>query len=175
MAIAERIRFLRDWRGMTQSCLGTLAGLSERKADARIAQYESGDQRPDGKMTYKLAQALDVSPMALELPDVDTFAGAMHTLFALEDLYGLRIDATDGEVCLRMDPSRDSDKSRVLLEMLTLWQEEAAKLQAGEINKIEYDQWRYRYPDLVNKPDWIKTTPARRISDALTQALEDVE
>ena len=29
----------------------------------------------------------------------------MHTLFALEDMYGLKIGEIDGEVCLRLDKS----------------------------------------------------------------------
>lgn len=30
----------------------------------------------------------------------------MHTLFALEDIYGIKISDIDGEVCLRLDKNR---------------------------------------------------------------------
>ena len=30
----------------------------------------------------------------------------MHTLFALEDIYGLKIDKLDDEVCIRLDKNR---------------------------------------------------------------------
>ena len=39
MAIGERIRFIRNLRGMTQKFLGLQVGFSERTADIRMAQY----------------------------------------------------------------------------------------------------------------------------------------
>ena len=33
----------------------------------------------------------------------------MHTLFALEDMYGLKIGEIDGELCLRLDKSARND------------------------------------------------------------------
>ena len=38
MAIGERIRFLRNLRGMTQKYLGTAIGFPEKTADIRQAQ-----------------------------------------------------------------------------------------------------------------------------------------
>ena len=46
MAIGERIRFIRNLRGMTQKYLGTLVGFSEKTADIRMAQYEAGTRTP---------------------------------------------------------------------------------------------------------------------------------
>ena len=40
MAIGERIRFIRNLRGMTQKFLGLQVGFTERTADIRMAQYE---------------------------------------------------------------------------------------------------------------------------------------
>lgn len=31
--------------------------------------------------------------------------------------------------------------------MLCAWQEQAAKLEAGEITKGDYDNWQYHYPE----------------------------
>ena len=47
MAIGERIRFIRNLRGMTQKYLGIMAGLPERTADIRMAQYEAGTRTPN--------------------------------------------------------------------------------------------------------------------------------
>ena len=47
---------------------------------------------------YKRQQALDVSPHALDVPDIDSYIGLMHTLFTLEDLYGLTVSESDGEI-----------------------------------------------------------------------------
>lgn len=93
---------------------------------------------PKAELTAALAQALDVAPQALDIPDIDSQIGLMHTLFALEDIYGLTISETDGEVCLKI--SKDKGKAtEELLQMLTAWQEQAAKLTTKEISREEYD------------------------------------
>lgn len=87
MTIGERIHFFRILRGMTQKYLGTLIGFPEKSADVRLAQYETGIRTPKSDITYALANALDVSPQALDIPDIDSDIGLMHTFFALEDIY----------------------------------------------------------------------------------------
>ena len=85
--------------------------------------------------------------MALNVPDIDTDLGFMHTLFALEDIYGLKIDKLDDEVCIRLDKNRGTSYIS-LLERFSAWQKEAAKYRNGEISKEEYDRWRYTYPEV---------------------------
>ena len=75
MAIGERIRFIRNLRGMTQKYLGTLVGFPEKTADIRMAQYEAGTRTPKEDLTKALAAALDVSPLALNVPDIDSHFG----------------------------------------------------------------------------------------------------
>ena len=91
MAIGERIHFFRTMRGMTQKYLGMALGFPEKSADVRLAQYENGSRTPKADVTAALAQALDVSPKALDVPDIDSYTGLMHTLFTLEDRYGLEV------------------------------------------------------------------------------------
>lgn len=145
MAIGERIRYFRNLRGMTQKYLGMRVGFPERTADIRMAQYEAGTRTPKADLVEALAYVLDVSPQALTVPDIDTDYGLMHTLFALEDRRGLRIGEIDGEICLRLDKS-DWNKFHSMFNMWNAWRKEAAKLEAGEISKEEYDHWRYTYP-----------------------------
>jgi transcriptional regulator with XRE-family HTH domain len=147
MAIGERIRFFRNLKGMTQKFLGVQVGFPEKTADIRLAQYESGTRTPKSDLTEALANALDVSIMALNVPDIDTDIGFMHTLFALEDIYGLKIDKVDGEVCICLDKNRGTSYIS-LLERFTAWQKEAEKYRNGEISKEEYDRWRYTYPEV---------------------------
>ena len=90
MAIGERIHFFRLLRGMTQKYLGMALGFPEKSADVRLAQYETGSRTPKADLTAALAQVLDVSPHALSVPDIDSYVGLMHTLFTLEDNYGLK-------------------------------------------------------------------------------------
>ena len=67
MAIGERIHFFRTLRGMTQKYLGTLVGFPEKTADIRMAQYEAGSRTPKEDLTKVLANALEVSPLALDI------------------------------------------------------------------------------------------------------------
>ena len=145
MAISERIRFIRNLRGMTQKWLGMAVGFPEKTADIRMAQYESGTRTPKADLTNKLAEVLEVSPAALDIPNIENYNGVMHTLFALEDIYGLRIDKLSDEVCIRLDRDNGTE-FLTMLEMFTAWQEMAEKYQNGEITRDEYDQWWYNYP-----------------------------
>jgi len=147
MAIGERIHFFRTLRGMTQKYLGMQVGFPEKSADVRLAQYETGTRTPKADMTAALANILDVSPLALSVPDIDSYLGLMHTLFTLEDNYGVNIQEQDGEICLKVDFRKSKDAAE-LHRMLWAWREQAAKLEAGKITKEEYDRWRYRYPEL---------------------------
>lgn len=173
MATGERIHFFRNLRGMTQKYLGMMVGFPERSADIRMAQYESETRTPKAEITEKLASVLDVSPKAIDLPDIDSYIGLMHTFFALEDRYGLKIGEIDGELCLRLEKTRGTEYQN-LFELLSSWHQAAAKLEAGEITREEYDQWRYRYPKFdFSKPNWKKITISPGLSDILTEGLKE--
>ena len=161
MAIGERIRFFRNLKGMTQKFLGVKVGFPEKTADIRLAQYESGTRTPKSDLTQSLADALGVSTMALNVPDIDSDIGFMHTLFALEDIYGLKIDKFDDEICIHLDKNRGTAYIS-LLKQFSAWQKEAEKYRNGEISKEEYDHWRYTYPEVE----------AQRARDALDAMLK---
>ena len=171
MAIGERIHFFRLLRGMTQKYLGMALGFPEKSADVRLAQYETGTRTPKADLTAAMAKVLEVSPQALDVPDIDSYIGLMHTLFTLEDVYGLTISKADGEVCLKV--SKDKGKeSYELLQMLYAWREQADKLSAGEISKDDYDRWRYYYPKYDTTQLWTKV-PSQELSDTLVEAFQD--
>ena len=171
MAIGERIHFFRLMRGMTQKYLGTAVGFPERSADVRLAQYETGTRKPKAELTSALAQVLDVAPQALDIPDIDSYIGLMHTLFTLEDIYGLTVSETDGEVCLKVNKDKGTDAAE-LLKMLYAWKEQADKLNAKEIDREQYDQWRYHYPKYDTTQLWAKV-PSQELSDALVEQFKD--
>ena len=161
MATGERIHFFRTLRGMTLKHLGQMIGFPEKSADIRMAQYEAETRVPKDEITQKLAQALDVSPQAIAVPDIDSYTGLMHTFFALEDRYGLKIGEIDGELCLRLDKFKVTEYQN-MFEMLYSWRQVSAKLEAGVITKEEYDQWRYKYPNFdFSKPNLEKVGISR--------------
>jgi len=171
MAIGERIRFFRNLRGMTQKYLGMQVGFPEKTADIRMAQYESGSRTPKADLTNSLAEVFGVSTSALTVPDIDSYNGLMHTLFTLEDLYGLTVSEADGEVCLKVNKDKGKD-AHELLKMLYAWKEQADKLSSEEISKEEYDNWRYHYPKFDTTQRWAKV-PSQALSDALVEAFKD--
>lgn len=171
MAIGERIHFFRIMRGMTQKYLGMTVGFPEKSADVRLAQYETGSRKPKADLTAALAQVLDVSPQALDVPDIDSHIGLMHTLFTLEDIYGMTVGETDGDVCLKVNKDKGKEAYE-LLKMLSTWKEQADKLSADEISREEYDRWRYHYPKFDTTQIWAKV-PSQELSGALVEAFKD--
>lgn len=171
MAIGERIRFFRNLRGMTQKYLGQMVGFPEKTADIRMAQYESGSRSPKAELTENLAGVLGVSPLALSVPDIDSYLGLMHTLFTLEDRYGLTVETGETGVSLRVDPRKGKDAAE-LSEMLTAWAEQAEMYRNGKINREDYDKWRYNYPKYDETSGYVKT-PSKQLSDALVEAFKD--
>ena len=143
---------------MTFLSISATLGFPEKSADVRLAQYETGSRTPKADLTAALAQVLDVSPHALSVPDIDSYVGLMHTLFTLEDNYGLKISEMDGEVCLKVDVRKNKDAAR-LHEMLWTWREQAAKLEVGEISQEDYDRWRYHYPEFDKAQNYVKVPP----------------
>ncbi len=154
-----------------QLFLGTLVGFPEKTDDIRMAQYEAGTRTPKEDLTNALAGVLEVSPLALQVPDIDSYFGLMHTLFALEDLYGLTIERQSGEVIFRVDPNKEKDAA-TLHEMIDAWASVAEDYRSGKISKEEYDVWRYDYPQHDDTQVTAKN-PSQEFSDALLKKYKD--
>ena len=108
---------------------------------------------------------------AICLPHVLQYLGLMHTLFTLEDRYGLTVETGENGVSLRVDPRKGKDAAE-LSEMLTAWAEQAKKYRDGEINREDYDKWRYNYPKYDEASGYVKV-PSQQLSDALVEAFKD--
>ena len=171
MAIGERIRFFRNLRGMTQKYLGTVVGFPEKTADIRMAQYESGSRTPKADLTNKLAEVFGISPQALSVPDIDSYIGLMHTLFTLEDRHGLTIEKTENGVSMYADPKKGTDAAE-LSEMLNAWAEQSEKYHNGDINRDDYDKWRYNYPKYDETSGYVKV-PSQEVSEAMLEAFKN--
>ena len=150
MTCGEKIKRIRIFRGMTQKELGVLAGLGEPNANIRIAQYEADSRLPRRDLLNRIAQALDVAPAALSVPDIDSPMELMHTLFSLEDRYGLEIYEHNGAAYLQVNPLKNRE-AKQLNEILLAWKQVSDQLRRGEITRAEYDRWRYCYPQ-YHKP-----------------------
>ena len=95
MSPGKRIRRFRLERRMTQRALGIAVGFPAKTADIRIAQYESGARTPKHALLCTLAEALGVSPSALDIPRIKSREALNQLLLALEDEYGLTVTITE--------------------------------------------------------------------------------
>ena len=173
MAFGKRIKFFRNRKGMKQKELGELLGFLGKTSDVRVAQYETEARTPKADLVKEMAQIFGISTRAINVPNIDSYLGLMHTLFALEDMYGLKVRNVDGQPHICLDPSISAPGSSVD-EMLRSWMEQADKLKNGEISKEEYDEWRYKYPELDTYQKRAKV-PSQELSDYLVKELTKKE
>lgn len=166
MAIGERIRYIRNLRGITQKALGMAVGFPEKTAEIRMAQYESGSRTPKKKLVEEIAYYLGVEPYALEVPNFDHYYGLLHSLFALEDLTGCTVkkDFNNDEVHLVFNFHKCSESKFNIYDDLSKLAEQSEKYQNSEISRNEYDNWRYNYPSYVS----LKKSD-QQISDEINQ------
>ena len=134
MALGERLNFFRNLMGMTMKYLGQIVVFPEKTADVRLVQYETGTRTPKADLTNLLASALGVSPMTLNEPNIESYVGLMHSFFALEDFYGLKIKMIDGIPSLQNATNTDANYE-TLSGLFRDWVEKSDKLTAGEISK----------------------------------------
>ena len=72
----------------------------------RLTQYKTGSRKPKADLTAALAQMLNVFPQTLDVPDINSYIGLMHTLFTLEDIYDLTVSEADGEIFLKVNRTK---------------------------------------------------------------------
>lgn len=137
MNIGKRIRSLRMFRNMTQKELGDKLGYISSPT-IRIAQYEAGKRTPQKEAISNFAEALDVSFNAIDVPAINDSTELMHTLFAMEDFFDLKIKDIDNKAYLTFD-------SLELEEMLSEWLKVYNSYQNGDISEFDYKEWEYKF------------------------------
>ena len=150
-----------------------MLGFDPKSADVRISQYEKDAKMPKEELIHSMADILGISPMALKLPNIDSYDALMHTLFALEDIYGLTVSEEDGKVSLYLNPEVSKPGGTLSAYFLS-WAKQKDKLVNGEISLDQYDDWRYNFPkddDSVIRAKAISP----QLSDDLLQGLASGE
>lgn len=153
MAVGDRIKRVRNLRGLTQKELGLALGYDDNTADVRLAQYESGTRTPKEDTLKKIAEVLDVNYRAIYEPTLYAAEDVMYTLFELDEHYGdLQIHTIEDT----SDPfSPESHKavtfnSRLLDDFLSEWQQRKKDLTDGLISKAEYMEWKLNWPQTAD-------------------------
>ncbi|MBQ0017965.1 MAG: helix-turn-helix transcriptional regulator [Clostridiales bacterium] len=139
MKIGEKIRKFRTEKGLSQKELAKMAGLSE----PAIRNYELGNRTPSDKQIGAIAGALDISPFAISNPNIKSYIGVMHTLFALEEEYGATLVCEPGATYITFPAGSD------LRSRLSDWGEVFSKSKDGSMTKEEYEEWKNTYPESV--------------------------
>lgn len=147
MMIGKIISFFRNRKGMMRKFLSVKVDFLEKAADIHLTQYDSVIRKPKSDLTEVLSEDLGMSTMVLNMSDTDTNIRFMHTFFALEDIYSLKIDKLDDEICTCL--YKNSEISYIsFLEHFTSWQKETEKYFSGEISKEQNELWRYTYTEV---------------------------
>lgn len=111
-----------------------------------VEQITTVDRRMVMGKLGRVSGQSKVSPFALMPLDIDATNGLMHTLFALEDRYGLTVAEEKGKINLVL-PESNLGLHATLEQALFDWLQQKTKWDSGVIMKDEYDEWRYNYPE----------------------------
>jgi len=150
MAIGDRIKRVRKFRGMTQKELGMAIGFDEKTADVRMAQYESGTRTPKEDILKKITEALDVNYRSVYEPSLYATEDVMYTLFELDEHYG-------GTSLHEVEDAEYGDKhmavcfnAKILDDFMREWQLRKQQLADDEITKEEYTEWKLNWPQTAD-------------------------
>jgi len=122
MTIGQRIKRIREFRGMTQKELGRRLGV-RKGCDVRIAQYESGKRVPKQKILKQLAQVLEVSESVFSPTIGISHDDLIQTIFWWDDMKG----GGDIHDCIEE------------------WETMRNKRNTGEISEEDYFRWKITY------------------------------
>ena len=147
MSLGTKLKYIRNFRGMTLQELGLALGFPENQAHSRIAQYESEYKTPRMDVILKLATALDVNPDYFIAHEESTLTGFMRILFEIERLYGLDIEITEDDYIFKIDrKSLDAHGPNTsIMEMLLL--QNAVK--TGQLPEKLYEEWKLQFPNFT--------------------------
>jgi len=164
MAIGDRIKRVRNFRGLTQRELGAALGYDDNSADVRVAQYESGTRTPKEDTLRKIVEVLDVNYRSLYEPTLYAAEDVMYTLFELDEQYnhlGIHDVADTADHLSPEERKAVSFNSHFLDEFLAEWQLRKKDLADGVISKAEYMEWKLNWPQTAGdnpSKKWRKPT-----------------
>lgn len=163
MAIGDRIKRARLFRGLTQKELGRQVGFDEKTADVRIAQYESGVRTPKEDMLRTMAEVLDVNYRSLSEPTLYAAEDLMFTLFELDEHYDIELHEIPDPKYPKKKHIAVQFHSNVLDSFLIEWLKRKKDLADETISKDEYTEWKLNWPDTAD--DCGKHKPKKKWRD----------
>ena len=158
MAVGDKIKRVRNIRGMTQKELGLAVGFDENSADVRIAQYESGTRTPKENMLKKIAEILDVNFRSLYEPYLYAAEDVMYTLFELDEHYKIYLTEIINPYTSELPRKQIgvSFNANILNDFMGEWLIRKQELVEGTITKEEYQEWKLNWPQTSDGNKTIK-------------------
>ena len=171
--IGSRIREIRTARGLSQSDLGKMVGLS---AD-RVQQYENGFRKPRMNLIKAFAEALGVSTLALIDPVVSVPIGAMYALFEMENLYNADIVVSDYTFSVTFKHSSIRDYLNAWHMASCTYKEEIENAHTEEERKVaidKYNDFKWNFPnDMADQT--AKNLRALRIKEKIEELQQELK
>lgn len=136
--LGQRIKKIRNMRGLTQKALASKAGMSE----ITIQSYELEIRRPKPEQLNKIAMALDVDIAFLMPCKTDSRMAFMALMFDLIDEYGdIVIENKGGTVLFGIDHLNNMRENLQLAE---------AKSAHDKLSVEEFKEWLINYPPKIH-------------------------
>lgn len=181
MTIGDKIRHIRNFRGLTQKELGLKIGLDAKNADNRIAQYETNYRVPKKDMLVQIADALDVNVINFTRSTPGCAEDIMFTFFWMDEenreminLFQLvRNPGTSNSSDDRAVRYYDNDDwpahepvgiyfdYGLVNDFMGEWLKRKEELKTKEITNDEYLDWKLNWPNTCDnnktKKKWRKT------------------
>ena len=150
MTVGEKIKKIRQLRGLTQVQLADLVGLPV----GRVKQYEINVRNPKPSQLEEFASALGVSIEFLTNHNTDTYNDIKHILLELEDTFGLKLLEIDGQTVI-------SFNDREMIQFLNDWKNAKQGSNANSETLKQYELWKATYPAAV-LDEWHKKIKEKR-------------
>ena len=164
MTQGQRIRFVREFRHMTQKELGLACGFPEASADVRIRQYESDQKSPKKDALELIAAALRVNIYSLNNYTTANATDILENLFWMEtfgllELFKLeQVREPDEDWVIRGSynepnyfqyhaPIGITVKYNLVNEFMQEWYTRYVEYHQNIISKDQYTNWKLNWPN----------------------------
>ena len=162
MTTGEKIKRIRQHRGMTQKELGDAVGLTAN----RIAQYEMGYRVPKAALLEKMVEAFNVSRECLleengmavamleqlfwldeEMPGIIKLAETSRSAAGYNTNSGFSLQYDDNDDWPARPPVAMWFDFTILDDFLRDWAKMQRELRDGELSREQYFEWKIRWPE----------------------------
>jgi hypothetical protein len=135
---SRKIKKLREKRQLTQKQLAELSGISE----SALHSYELGNRKPKKKILEHFAKALNVRLEYLSTPEFEPQMEFFYALLENDELMGYTITEINDQPAIS---GGGMSAGITFSGFLRDWNEMKQKLDAKEITREEYEDWKQPY------------------------------